>query len=131
MQKAGADYFTGVNGNDSGTAIRMTQEMMTSTNANHLKPGPLAIRAQTLCRWAGERCSCGNGHALDANEFQIGRVFVPHFQAECYRFANSHHDFIERLRLSVATRKLRNRGDVITVRIPFYNYVELACIWKP
>jgi hypothetical protein len=92
------------------------------------------------CRWpalqAGpspspaESGSCCNSDALNADELECLFRRTRHFETQFYSLANPLRDLVQRSRLRMASRDLRDRSDVVTFFIPFNDNVELARQWK-
>jgi len=71
-------------------------------------------------------CSCRDGDALNADEFETVLWFALHFEAQLDRFANTLRDLVQRLRLRVATRQLRDGRNVVPFFVALYYNIELA-----
>lgn len=64
-------------------------------------------------------------HALDTDEFQAGRLRTLHFQAQLNRFADFHHQFIQRGGVGMTARQLRYRGHIHAFFVALNDTVEL------
>ena len=110
-QKAGADAFRTMNRDDRGAAVRMAKEMMTSLDAQDVKPraGQCGNEDATTQSGrdhpgSGEPSLC-NRDPLHSYKIQRFRVAAFDFQIQFDSLANSIHQFVERLGLGVAPGK--------------------------
>jgi hypothetical protein len=71
--------------------------------------------------------ACLNRDSLNANEF-TRRTMSFDFQAQFDGFTDTLHEFVERTRLGVAARQLRDAGDVISSFISLDNDAEFVFV---
>ena len=79
-----------------------------------------------MIRLDGAVCSCGDGHPLNADEFHVCRLLAFYFQAKFDCFTNSHHEFVERGTVRVASWQFGNRGQLYTFLVPLDHNIKLA-----
>ena len=76
-----------------------------------------------------ERSSCSNGDALNADKIEPLRHMMLG-NAQLDGLANPRHQFVERLRLSMATRQSRHRGYEISFGILLDHNIELLTLHR-
>ena len=121
LHQAGADDFTGMNGDDSASAIEMFQEVMTAFDSNDLKTC-LPQRSNHLTAstaWL-------HGDALHADELRHSDPIALDFQTQLNRFPHPFHEGVQRLGLRVATFQLRHERHIVAGGITLDNHTKFA-----
>jgi hypothetical protein len=109
-------------GNDGGSTVLMTQEMVTAS-------GPLrneSRRFQGLFPLDAGGCSCGDRDPLNADKLQVGGLLTFHFKAKLNGFADFYHEFVERCAIGVTSRQLGYGGNVQPLFISLDHDIKLA-----